>query len=117
MVGTRPIILVGVTVIVKNSEGLLLLQKRADSYDWGTIGGSLELVESFKEAARRELFEEAGLRAEELKFITNLSGQEFYYKYPHGDEVYNAIAVFEAIKVQGIPTINDYEDIFHLMNQ
>lgn len=111
LVGTRPIILVGVTVIVKNSEGHLLLQKRTDSYDWGTIGGSLELGESFEEAARRELFEEAGLRAEELKFITNLSGQDFYYKYPHGDEVYNAIAVFEAIKVQGIPTINDDEGL------
>lgn len=100
LVGTRPIILVGVTVLVKNAEGHVLLQKRTDSYDWGTIGGSLELGESFEEAARRELFEEAGLRAEELLFITNLSGKDFYYKYPHGDEVYNAIAVFEAISAR-----------------
>lgn len=111
LVGTRPIIAVGVTVVVKNSEGHILLQKRTDSLDWGTIGGSMELGESFEETARRELFEEAGLRIEELKFITNLSGQDFYYKYPHGDEVYNAIAVYEATKVHGIPTINDDEGL------
>ncbi|WP_442601796.1 NUDIX domain-containing protein [Paenibacillus sp. KN14-4R] len=71
----------------------------------------MELGESFEEAARRELFEEAGLSAKALKFITNLSGQDFYYKYPHGDEVYNALAVFEAIGVEGIPTINDDEGL------
>ncbi|MOA37171.1 NUDIX domain protein [compost metagenome] len=71
----------------------------------------MELGETFEDTARRELFEEAGLRAEELKFITNLSGQDFYYKYPNGDEIYNVIAVFEAIKVQGTPTINDDEGL------
>jgi len=111
IIGTRPIIMVGVTIIVKNLEGHILLQKRTDSFDWGTIRGSLELGESFEEAARRELYEEAGLRAKEIKFITNLSGQDFYYKYPHGDEVYNVLAVFEAIEVEGIPTINDDEGL------
>lgn len=111
LVGNRPIIMVGVTVIVMNPDGYILLQKRTDSFDWGIIGGSMELGETFEETARRELFEEAGLSAEAFKFVTNLSGQAFYYKYPNGDEVYNAIVVFEAINVQGKPTINDNEGL------
>lgn len=34
-----------------------------------------------------------------------------YYKYPHGDEVYNALAVYEAEGVEGIPTILDNEGL------
>lgn len=111
LVGSRPLIMVGVTVIVKNEAGHFLLQKRTDSFDWGTIGGAMELGESFEEAARRELYEEAGLTAEQLVFKTNLSGEKFYYKYPNGDEVYNAIAVYEAINTNGIPTIQDDEGL------
>jgi len=68
-VGTMPIIMAGVTIIVKNEKGHVLLQRRTDSLDWGCIGGSLELGEALEEAAHRELFEEAGLKAREMKFI------------------------------------------------
>ncbi len=34
-----------------------------------------------------------------------------YYKYPHGDEVYNAVVVFEALRVSGVPSINDDEGL------
>lgn len=103
--------MVGVAVIVRNEHGHILLQKRSDSFDWGTIGGALELGESLEQAARRELFEEAGLRAKQYKFITVLSGEDFYYRYPHGDEVYNVVNVFEAHGIEGIPTINDDEGL------
>lgn len=111
LIGTRPIIMVGVAIIVKNEQGHILLQKRSDSFDWGTIGGALELGESIEQAAERELFEEAGLKAENFKFITVLSGEEFYYRYPHGDEVYNVVNVFEAQGVTGVPTIQDDEGL------
>ncbi|MGN8229697.1 NUDIX hydrolase [Paenibacillus polymyxa] len=111
LVGTRPIILTGVTVIVLNEENNILLQRRTDTGDWGVIGGALELAETFEEAAKRELYEEAGLNSDELRFMNVLSGSDMYYKYPHGDEVYNAIVVFEAQKVSGVPTINDDEGL------
>lgn len=53
-IGTRPIILVGAAVIVRNDKGQILLQKRSDTRDWGTIGGALELGEALEDAAARE---------------------------------------------------------------
>lgn len=104
LVGTRPIIMAGVSVIVLNEHNYILLQKRADTHDWGVIGGALELGESLEEAAARELFEESGLKSMDLTFKCMLSGQDMYYRYPHGDEIYNLAAVFETRQVVGEPT-------------
>lgn len=111
LVGTRPIIMTGVTVIVRNEDNDILLQKRSDTRDWGVTGGALELAETFEAAAHRELYEEAGLRAESMTLVALLSGEDMYYRYPHGDEVYNAIAVYEAEGVTGTPQINDDEGL------
>lgn len=111
VVGTQPLIMAGSCVLVFNDQGHLLLQKRSDSFDWGTIGGSLEPGESLEEAAGRELFEEAGLKANTLKFINVYSGKDMYYKYPHGDEIYNVMALYEAHGIVGQPKINDSESL------
>ncbi|MBY0216357.1 MULTISPECIES: NUDIX hydrolase [Paenibacillus] len=111
LVGSRPLIMAGSCVLVFNEEGHLLLQRRTDSLDWGTLGGSLEPGESLEEAAARELYEEAGLRAETYKLITVFSGQDMYYKYPHGDEVYNVTAVYEAKGIKGNPVVMDDEGL------
>lgn len=111
LVGSRPLIMAGSCVLVFNEQGHLLLQRRTDSLDWGTLGGSLEPGESLEEAAARELYEEAGLRAGAYKLITVFSGQDMYYKYPHGDEVYNVMAVYEATEIQGEPTVMDNEGL------
>ncbi|GIP24659.1 NUDIX hydrolase [Paenibacillus sp. J22TS3] len=110
-VGSRPLIMPGSCVLVFNKEGQLLLQKRTDSLDWGTIGGSMEPGESFEDTARRELFEEAGLTVNAVTFISIFSGQDMYYKYPNGDEVYNVIAMFEVRDVEDEPRINDHESL------
>jgi 8-oxo-dGTP pyrophosphatase MutT (NUDIX family) len=109
IIGSRPIIYTGVTVIVRDDKNQILLQRNAITNEWGTIGGALELGESFEEAAARELLEETGLKANTLKFITLLSGKDFYYEYPNGDEVYYATAVYEAIDVTGNPVADTIE--------
>jgi 8-oxo-dGTP pyrophosphatase MutT (NUDIX family) len=111
IVGSRPLIMAGAGVIVLNQNGHILLQRRTDTLDWGTIGGSLEPGESLEEAAERELFEEAGLKANQLIFKTMLSGRDMYFKYPHGDEVYNVMAVYEVREFEGSPKINDNEGL------
>lgn len=110
-VGTRPLVMAGAGVIVRNEFGHLLLQLRADTKDWGLPGGALELGESLEDTARRELFEETGLHAERFSFLRMCSGPEFYAKYPNGDEVYNVISVYEAYDVSGEFTMLDGESL------
>jgi ADP-ribose pyrophosphatase YjhB (NUDIX family) len=67
----------------------------------GLPSGAMELGETFEEAAARQLKEETGLTAHKLQFMDILSGEDYYFKYPNGDEVYNIISVFLAIDPYG----------------
>ena len=94
VVGHRPLIQVGAGIIVEDSRGRVLLQLRADNHCWGYCGGSCEIDERVEDTARRELFEETGLVAEELELFGVWSGPELHYIYPNGDEVSNVEIVF-----------------------
>lgn len=94
IVGTRPLIMVGACVLVVDQNERLLLQLRTDNNCWGLPGGSMDLGESLQEVAQRELLEETGLVAKSMTLVNVYSGEEFYYKYPHGDQVYNVVATY-----------------------
>lgn len=100
-IGTKPIIAPGSAIIVLNEHNELLLQLRADTHDWGLPGGGMEIGDSYEETAQKELFEETGLIAEEFQLVGLASGKELYYKFPHGDEIYNATAIYKAINITG----------------
>ena len=67
-IGHAPIITIGVGVIVENSDGEILLQKRRDNGKWAIIGGGMEIGESFEEVIRREAIEETGIELGEQNF-------------------------------------------------
>ena len=94
LVGHRPLIQVGASVIVEDPMGRVLLQLRSDNHCWGYCGGSIEIDERVEEAAKRELREETGLIAEEIELFGVFSGPELHYVYPNGDEVSNIDIVF-----------------------
>lgn len=94
LIGSRPFILAGSAVLVLNERYEVLLQLRSDTGKWGIPGGAMEPGESFEETARRELFEETGLHLNNLKFLDLLAGEDFYFQYPNGDEIHNAIALY-----------------------
>lgn len=94
IVGHRPLLQVGASVIVEDEKGRVLLQKRTDNHCWGYPGGSTELDERVEDAAARELREETGLIAHRLELFGVFSGKELHYIYPNGDEVSNVDIVF-----------------------
>ena len=93
-IGSAPLIMVGACVLIFNENNQLLMQLRKDSQCWGLAGGAMELGESLEEVAQREMFEETGLHPSQLEFFKTFSGKDFYYQYPHGDEVYNVVTAF-----------------------
>ena len=101
IVGHRPLLQVGASTVVRDEKGRILLQKRTDNGCWGYAGGSVELDENVEAAARRELFEETGLIAQEMRLVGVFSGPELHYVYPNGDEVSNVDILFECTKWTG----------------
>lgn len=94
IVGHRPLLQVGASVIIENAQQQILLQLRRDNHCWSYPGGSVELDEEVEEAAKRELLEETGLIAHELELFGIFSGKDTHYIYPNGDEVSNIDIVY-----------------------
>lgn len=92
--GTRPLIMAGAGVIIINDKNEILLGKRTDNGYWDYPAGSMELGESFEECARREVFEETGLTCGKLEYFMEISGEESFYEYPNGDQVYLAVIIY-----------------------
>ena len=108
-VGQDPIINVGATVLVLNEYHEILLNLRTDTNTWGMIGGSMELGESLEETAARELWEEAGLKAERFELLDVFSGKELYFVYPNGDRTYTVAVLYKAVNAAGELKIRDGE--------
>ena len=93
MIGNKPLLLVGSSVIaIKNDQ--ILLQKRVDRGCWGYPGGYMELGETPEETAKREFFEETGLKVNSLKLYGVFAGKNRHHIYPNGNEVYITDVVY-----------------------
>lgn len=100
LIGTKPLLICGASVMVVR-DGSILLQRRKDNGCWGYHGGCLELGERLEDAAKRELYEETGLKVKFMKLYGVYSGPELHYVYPHGDEVYNVDVVYVCDEFEG----------------
>lgn len=101
VVGHRPLLQVGASVIVVDECGRILLQLRSDNNTWGYAGGSVEIDEKVEDAAKRELYEETGLVADDLQLLGVYSGEDMHNVYPNGDEVSNIDIVYICKKYSG----------------
>lgn len=103
LIGNRPLILVAAGVIVVDGAAEILLQRNAETGQWGIPGGALELGETLEDAARRELSEETGLVADVLELLDVHSGAEWFLEYPNGDQAYIVGATYLARDTVGEP--------------
>ena len=108
-VGHDPVIYLGTTLLVFNEKNEMLLNLRTDTLDWGIPGGGKELFETIEECAIRELKEETNIEANDLKLLAVLSGKEYYFEYPNGDETDCVIVLYKVENYNGELKINDDE--------
>lgn len=94
-VGRRKIFLVFGTVVLRDEEGRVLLQRRTDFDFWGLPGGALEIDEDIETCARRELAEETGLTAGELRLVGVYTDPCYDVTYPNGDQAQQFTICFE----------------------
>jgi 8-oxo-dGTP pyrophosphatase MutT (NUDIX family) len=107
LVGHRPLMMVGTATLIVDADNRLLMMKRSDNGSWGLPGGGVELGEELMSAASRELREETGLEADELRLFGVFSGPKFFYRYPNGDEVFGVMIVYLAHAWHGEVCLND----------
>lgn len=105
VLGQRPVNWAGAHALILNQqdEMQVLLQKRADTGEWGTPGGITELGESMEDTLRRELQEEAQIKPVVMQLFTIISGEQTYRKLPNGDEFYQITAIYVVPEWSGIP--------------
>ena len=86
-VGHRRVFLAFASVILRDNQNRILLQKRTDFNFWGLPGGVLELSESILNCAKRELREETGLIPGDFSLVGIYSDPKYEVTYPNGDQV------------------------------
>lgn len=95
------LVMIGAASIIRNEEGQILLQKRADNGRWGLPGGGIEPGEEPAEAAVREVYEETGLRVVPIGLVGVYGGKKQLISYPNGDQSAFVSITFECRVIGG----------------
>lgn len=101
LIGHEPMLIPHAVVILFNEENKVLFEVRADDGYFDFPGGSADLDEEVKETAKRELYEETGLIADELELFEVYSGPITKYTYFNKDVIYGVDTFYVCRKYHG----------------
>ncbi|NBM16984.1 NUDIX domain-containing protein [Streptomyces sp. GC420] len=107
--GTQLLFLPGVSAVVFDGEGRVLLARRADNGKWSIIGGIPEPGEQPAEAAMREVLEETGVECvvERVVLVQTLEP----IQYPNGDVCQFMDISLRCRAMAGEARVNDDESL------
>ena len=101
VIGHEPMLLPHAVVILFNKQNEILIEVRADDGYLDFPGGTVDMNEEVIMTAKRELFEETGLIADELEPFNIYSGEITRYQYTSGDITYGVDVVYICKKYHG----------------
>ena len=76
---------VGLSALVVDSKGRILLEKRRDNGLYCLPGGSIDYEEKVLDGLRREIREETGVILQKAALFMIQSGEKMTLRYPNGD--------------------------------
>jgi 8-oxo-dGTP diphosphatase len=110
-IGTDLLFTPGVTAVVVNAAGEVLLHRRSDNGRWWLPGGAVDPGEEPADAVAREVWEETGVRVVPERVLGVYGGPDYSGRYPNGDEIAMVSIVFLCRPVGGEPRVNDDESL------
>ena len=99
----------GVSAVVFDEEGRVLLGQRADNHKWALISGIPDPGEQPAVAIVREVYEETGVQCVVERMVAVRSGKQV--TYPNGDVCQFMDLCFRARAVGGEARVNDDESL------
>ncbi|MFF3937124.1 NUDIX hydrolase [Streptomyces phaeofaciens] len=99
----------GVSAVVVDDDGRVLLGKRADNHEWCVISGIPDPGEQPADCAVREVYEETGVRCVPERIALIRSGKRI--EYPNGDQCQFMDVTLRCRAIGGEARVNDDESV------
>ncbi|MCX4759788.1 NUDIX domain-containing protein [Streptomyces sp. NBC_01275] len=107
--GTQLLWLPGVSAVVLDDDGRVLLGRRADNGEWTVISGIPDPGEQPADSVVREVHEETGVHCVPERVVLVRSGKRV--EYPNGDQCQFMDITFRCRAVGGEARVNDDESV------
>lgn len=108
-IGHAPVLLPGVSAVVRNDQGHILCLRRSDTGEWSLPSGICEPGEEPARTIAREVWEEAGIVVRPERVLSVHGGVRV--EYPNGDVAEYVSTLFACRWLSGTPEPADDETL------